>query len=370
MFSIRAMRVVAFSVLSAILLLSRQPAHAKTLAESMDGTGDSISVAFDADDSTCTYSPQVGNDWAGGVDHGTNLCSAGPNGGFSHAERLECAKGAPITVFNDAVSGASMVGDFANQATSARTNLSAAPALHYVTVFMGHNDACTETVSKSGNACSGDQDPENYCRSTNAAFERELRKGLDQLIQIPDTRIAVLATVRVSALCNLGTKNACGAGAIFGSCYNLWASGPVPICKSLTTDCSAERQLDMYNTLVGYNAILQRVTREYGRIRTGRASTTAAVKAKNVRLRFGKGSFYGAFTEQDLSCCDCFHPSLFGQARLALGAWVGFKCSKATPCCGRSSDKLAEAQCIVQDTRRFYHGGFWPRSLRKLAPGL
>jgi hypothetical protein len=36
---------------------------------------------------------------------------------------------------------------------------------------MGHNDACTHTTSKTGNSCSGDSDPNNYCWATNAAFD-------------------------------------------------------------------------------------------------------------------------------------------------------------------------------------------------------
>src|SRR5207247_5563256 len=91
----------------------------------------------------------------------------------SHAERLECNKGGDVTIFNDAMSGATMLGDFATQATNIKQHLSSAPSPRYVLVFMGHNDACTGTVDKTGNSCGGDRDPNNYCRTTNAAFERE-----------------------------------------------------------------------------------------------------------------------------------------------------------------------------------------------------
>src|SRR5882724_10704364 len=144
------------------------PAGAVILADSVSVSGDSISRAFDANTSSCTYSDQVSRNWATGDDHGSSFCSAGGNGTFSHAERLECAKGGDVTIFNDSASGADMLNDFANQATSIKLNLSASGTPRYVPVFMGHNDACTNTTSKTGNGCSGDTDPNNYCRTTNA----------------------------------------------------------------------------------------------------------------------------------------------------------------------------------------------------------
>ena len=171
------------------------PAGAVILADSVSVSGDSISRAFDANTSSCTYSDQVSRNWATGDDHGSSFCSAGGDGTFSHAERLECNKGGDVTIFNDAMSGATMLGDFATQATNIKQHLSSAPSPRYVLVFMGHNDACTGTVDKTGNSCGGDRDPNNYCRTTNAAFEREFRRGMNQLIQISSARILVLATV-------------------------------------------------------------------------------------------------------------------------------------------------------------------------------
>src|SRR5207247_10277106 len=97
-------------------------------------------------------------------------------------------------------------------ATTPYMNLSSPLAPRYVPVFMGHNAACSHTTSRTGNSCSGDSDPNNYCRPTNAAFEREFRRGLNQLIQIPSVRVAVLALVRISELCNFTSKSSCGAG--------------------------------------------------------------------------------------------------------------------------------------------------------------
>src|SRR5262249_32594743 len=146
----------------------------------------------------------------------------------------------------------------------------------------------------------------------------------------------------VSELCNFGSKSSCGAG--FGAhCSSLW--GTLNICASLTTDCSDQRRIDMYNTLVGYNEILERVTAEYVEIPAGSPSATGAVKAPDHQLKFGIGSFYYQFSSGDVSCCDCFHPADGAQAKLAEFSWNGLQCSAAIPCCGPSSDPLTSATC-------------------------
>src|SRR2546429_295018 len=250
-----------------------------------------------------------------------------------------------------------MLGDFASQATTIKMNLSSSLAPRYVPVFMGHNDACSHTTTRTGNSCSGDSDPNNYCRATNAAFEREFRRGLDQLIQIPSVRIAVLALARISELCNFTSKSSCGAG--FGAhCSSVW--GTFNICESLTTDCSDQRRIDMYNTLVGYNEVLEGVTAEYAAISTGGLSATGAVKAPDVQLKFGIGSFNYQFSSADISCCDCFHPADGAHAKLAEFSWNGLQCSPTIPCCAASGDPLTNATCGATDTTTFYPGGFWP----------
>jgi cysteine-rich repeat protein len=231
---------------------------------------------------------------------------------------------------------------------------------------MGHNDACTNTLTKTGNGCSGDRNPNNYCRTTNAAFEREFREGMDQLIQIPNSRIAVLATVRVSELCNFQSKDGCGP-TLGLNCSSIWGTagfledvfGTGGVCASLTSDCSSQRRIDMYQTLVGYNAILEAVTAEYAAIPAGGTSATGAVKAADVHLRYGDGSFYYKLSSSDLSCCDCFHPADSGQAKLAEFAWNGMQCSPSNPCCADTGVPLTDARCDVNDTTTFYEGGFW-----------
>jgi cysteine-rich repeat protein len=349
-------RIRAVHHLLVVLVLAAQLAHASPLAESIDTSGDSITRGFDANTSSCNYDDNVSRNWATGVDHGSLFCSSGGTT-FSHAERLECAKGGPVTNFNDAESGADMLNDFATQAQIIKLNLSSSPAPRYVPVFMGHNDICTNTTSRTGNSCSGDEDPNNYCRTTNAAFEREFRRGMDQLIQIPSVRIGVSAIVRVSELCNFGSKSACGLAGL-GSCNTVW--GLFPICQSLTDDCSNQRRIDAYNTAVGYNEILERVTAEYAAIPIGGPSATGAVKAPDVRIRYSEGAFFYKFSSGDVSCCDCFHPSDQGQSKIAQFGWDGLQCSASSQCCGTSGDPLTDARCDVVDTTSFYPSGFWP----------
>src|SRR5215203_3617071 len=123
------------------------------LAESIDAIGDSITRGFNAN--SCAYGDQVAFNWATGDNHGTGYCSSGSDSTFSHAERLECAKPGEIINLNDAESGGTMRGDFAAQSATARANLSGAAGPRYVTVFMGHNDACSNTENKTGNGCGG-----------------------------------------------------------------------------------------------------------------------------------------------------------------------------------------------------------------------
>ena len=341
------------------LVAASEEARAQSFANSITVLGDSISRAFNSDTSSCNYGDNTSRVWATGDDHGGSFCAPGGDGTFSHAERLECIGSTNISIFNDAASGADMRNDFRNQATSAKLNLSSSPSPRYVAVFMGHNDACTNTTSKTGNSCGGDFDPNNYCRTTNAAFEREFRAGLDQLIQVPDARIAVLATVRASELCGFSNMNGCGL--TFGlPCSSVWNIPFVDICTSLTDDCSDQRIIDMYQTLVAYNAILESVAAEYQAIPVGGSSPGGAVKAAGVEVRFRDGTFFYKLQSGDVSCCDCFHPADQAQALLSEFAWNGYDCSPVTPCCATTGNPLTDGKCAQEDHSSFYEGGFWP----------
>lgn len=347
-----------------------QRAAAQVLVVSASATGDSITRGFDADTSPCTYNDQPQRSFSTGVDHGISFCDAGGDGIFTHAERLECAEGDPVARFNDAETGA-RIDDFAEQAAAIAARSAAESGPFYVSVLFGHNDACTNVTRRTGNACGGDRDPDNYCRTTPAAFERELRRGLDALVQIPGMRIAVLAVIRISQLCNFRDKDVCDPLRGVFECELFWESGSRlaevfgsgGICASLTSDCSDQRRIDMYETVVGYNEVLQRVTDEYAALPAGAASPTGAVKAADVALRYVDSTFRYRIQSDDLSCCDCFHPSSRGHRKLAQFTWDDLVCSDEVPCCATTTDVLDAARCVGIDTTSVYRGGFWANGI-------
>src|SRR6185295_14063871 len=118
-----------------------------------------------------------------------------------------------------------------------------------------------------------------------------------------------------------------------------------------------------YNTLVGYNEVLERVSAEYEAIPVGGQSAGGATKAADVHVKYGDGSFYYKLGNNDLSCCDCFHPSDLGQAKLADFVWNGLQCTATNPCCSDTASALSNARCDVSDTSTFYSGGFWPNDI-------
>jgi hypothetical protein len=348
----------------------------------MDAAGDSITKAFNAQSAAlCPYDDQEFLNWATSDTHGTEFCSAGREGVFSQAERVECRKGANLVLAapNSADSGAQMLKDFVEQATQIKAFLSAQPAPRYTTVWLGHNDVCAGDIDKVRSSCErgSDQDPNNHCRTTPAAFEREFRKGLDMLITVPDLKIGVASLVRVSQLCNHEDKKPCIFGSLLESCEDVWETtslgGPVwgldhGICGSLTKNCSDQRIIDAYETATAYHDILANVTAEYASISEGEASNVlvigghgvgGATKAVGVLLAFSDAPWVYKFKSAELSCCDCFHPSIAGQHNASRILFDGFTCSSIDVCCADAGHALDNGLCTVEDTSgRFYPGLF------------
>ncbi len=231
-------------------------------------------------------------------------------------------------------------------------------------VFLGHNDNCSGVATKSNASCSStDLDPANYCKTKPDSFERELRKGLDVLISIGNTRVGVMAPVRVSQLCNFGSKSNCQ---LAGSCQFLW--GVVSICTSLTKDCSSTRVIDSYTTMKAYHDILQSVTAEYAAIpdfgtspvvTIGGETVGGGVKAVGTTVLFSDGPWVYRFTADQISCCDCFHPSATGQNALARLMKSGLVCSRINPCCRDTGDPLTDGKCLVTDHKLKYYRGLF-----------
>ena len=277
---------------------------------------------------------------------------------------------------NSAESGAEMLKDFFAQAQESAALFGMEPpaAPRYVTVEMGHNDICSGTIERIQADCDrgDDQDPMNHCRTTEAAFEREFRKGLDVLITVPELKIGIAAPVRVTQLCNHAAKTNCSL--LGGSCGSLWerfADGsvrPTGICGSITKDCSDERLKDGYETARAYRDIMARVSSEYAALAEGESSPVATVggetvggtvKAAGTSLSFSNASWVYKFTSEQISCCDCFHPSLQGQDGAARILFDGFTCGPTDVCCADTGDTVSDALCTTEDTSGAFHPGLF-----------
>jgi lysophospholipase L1-like esterase len=358
-----------------------------TEVRSLAAAGDSITKGFNAHRTVvadtelfCPNADQEEYGWATSDTNGTDFCSAGDEGVFSLTERLECRADANVRSRrrNQARSGARMLTHFVGQAQTIRAYLCARSGPRLATVFLGHNDVCSGKVDKEPGCEHGpDEDPDDYCRTTPAAFEREFRKGLDVLVTLPDTRIAVASLVRVSQLCNHRSKRQCQT-IPGGPCHELWEAvarlgdtfGAVfglegGICGSLTKDCEDPGRIAAaYHTARAYHDILERVTREYVGVPEGSPSPVVevagqivggATRAPGTTLVFSDAPWVYRFDGDQISCCDCFHPSLRGQNLLARVLRRGLRCSRTTPCCANMDDPRCSA---VDRSGRLYPGFF------------
>ena len=341
--------------------------HSQLNIRTIDVAGDSISKGFNAGNAfPCANGDQETYNWLSSDTHGANLCSVGSEGVFSFLERVECTLGLNLTAPNPnhAVSGAKMISDFVNQSNNIKTYLNGQTGPRMAAVFMGHNDSCSGSVTKTNASCSStDLDPANYCKTKADSFEREFRKGLELLMTVPDTRIGVAAPVRVSQLCNFGAKANCQ---LAGTCQLLW--GAVSICGSLTSDCSSTRIIDTYNTMKSYRDILKSVTAEYALIPDGGNSRVifiggevvgGGVKAAGTNFVYSDSPWAYKFNADQISCCDCFHPSATGQNKLAQLMKEGLSCSRIQPCCKDTGDPLTDGKCTKTEVKRVFYQGLY-----------
>jgi len=349
----------------AVLLVFSFQAKAQLSIQAIDAAGDSITKGFNAASSfPCSNGDQEQYNWLTSDTHGASFCGSGSENVFSFLERMECDFNTNILAAtpNHAASGARMLSDFVNQSNNIKTYLNAQTGQKLAAVFLGHNDSCSGNLTKTNASCSSaDLDPANYCKTKPDSFEREFRKGLDVLMSVPNTRVGVVAPVRVSQLCNFGAKSNCQIG---GTCQFLW--GVASICQSLTRDCSATRVTDTFTTMRAYREILKRVTAEYAMIPNGGNSPVViiggemvggAVKAPGTDFIYSDAPWFYKFNADQLSCCDCFHPSGIGQDALAKMLKNGLSCSRLQPCCKDTGDDLADGKCTRTEVKRVFYRG-------------
>ncbi|MFP1627300.1 GDSL-type esterase/lipase family protein [Streptomyces sp. 5K101] len=229
---------------------------------SLAAVGDSITRGFDAC-SLLADCPEVS--WATGTDARVN----------SLALRLLGPAGAAARSWNHARSGAD-VADLPAQMARA-----AAHKPELVTVMVGANDACADTVER--------MTPVDRFRASFETSMARLRKD------------APKAQVYVSSVPDLKRLWSAGRADPLGS--QIWKLG---VCSSMLGDAeddslSAQQRRDtVRERIVAYNEVLEDVC------------------ADDDRCRYDGGAVFDyRFSGEHLSRWDWFHPSRYGQERLA-----------------------------------------------------
>ncbi|WP_433397315.1 SGNH/GDSL hydrolase family protein [Streptomyces sp. CA-146814] len=229
---------------------------------SIAAVGDSITRGFDAC-SMLADCPEVS--WATGTDSLVRSLAVRLLGTTEVADRS----------WNHAVSGARMVQLPEQMALAAKER----PEL--VTVMMGANDACRDSVRL--------MTPVADFRASFEASMRQLRAG------------APKAQVYVASVPDL--KRLWSTGRLDEGAKRIWSLG---VCRSMLADAddlgpaAVARRDEVRDRVVAYNEVLRDVC------------------AKDRRCRYDGGAVFDfRFTGTQLSPWDWFHPSRDGQARLA-----------------------------------------------------
>jgi PKD repeat protein len=288
-----------------VLLLTALTAAAAAAADpplpsSMAAVGDSITRAASTGGTL-------------GADYPANSWSTGTNATVdSHARRLG-ALGAQLTTHNLAVSGAKMV-DLDGQMANV---VNVQP--DYVTVLIGGNDLCTDTVGQMTSV---------------ADFRAQFQTAMTRLMGgTTDTVVYVVSIPNVYQLWNL----------FKGNWWARFIWSTADICQSLLANPTSNQQPDVDRRAtvqqrnVAYNAEL--------------ASVCAAYASRC--LFDNNASFNTTFTSADVSG-DYFHPSIAGQAKLASVSWAaGYTWSSGpapnTPPTASFTSSCAELVCTFTD---------------------
>ena len=343
---------------------------------SIAAIGDSITAAFNAAHSefeSCEYRDTPEYNFS------TNKTA---NTTVSIAERAIAFKGGGVVVANFGQDGARMSHHTYDQALAAKTWLLNQASPRLVTIFLGHNDICSGEKDKFLPSCSSpNRDPNNYCRPSVDAYEREMRRAMDVLVTIPDSQIAIIHPIRVSQLCNFRDEKVIDEWYLSQSCGDLWDLSDLltesfergGVCPSLT-DCTPDRIADAYTTWVAYRDISNGVVDEYNQYEAGQTipanaefGTGGVVRESGVYIQttdvIGNSKFRYRDTSGNvqLSVCECFHPSKYGQNTLASSLWDGVTCSNRTPCCNDSveGDSDYNKGLCVNTTTSGWLGGPW-----------
>lgn len=276
-------RAPTLALLGALLLTSvlatTVSAADPPLPSSMAAVGDSITQAASSAGSLGADAPQ--NSWSTGSSQTVQ----------SHALRLQ-ALGAPLVgrIYNRSVSGAKMAD------LNGQMQIVAGLKPDYVTVLIGGNDLCTDTVAQMTSVTD---------------FRAQFETAMGTLMAgSPNTHAYVVSIPNVYQLWDL-FKGSWRARLI-------WSSAD--ICQSLlanptsTQPVDVERRAQVSARNEAFNLQMEQVCAAYARCRFD-----------------GNASFNTPFTTADVSG-DYFHPSVAGQAKLASVSWgAGYAWAVAPP---------------------------------------
>lgn len=289
--------------------------------------GDSIGVGEAADNDV--GSANYGNVWSTGYSSRDLV--------YSFNERFEdvCSTDFEESLsfsrhyFNHARSGAKML-DFAGQASDVLREASITGAKHagMITILLGGNDVCAGSIS----SMTSPQD-----------FEYYYRRGLDILASASETRFSIIQVSSLPAIYwlweSLSQNDWCNIAWLFVPCENL--------LDNPGNDCGVENSSKFPDTIRHddgpncvrrktihalirdiYNPILENVLNEY--IETGKLPNAYYADIFSVR-----------FEAQHINLGDCFHPSVEGQAFLAMQEWRKSLYSGAQLVCNEHADELS-----------------------------
>ena len=267
-----ARRSLSVSLLAGMLVAALLPlsvSAAEPLPASMAAVGDSISQAVSSGGSLGATYPA--NSWSTGTNSTVN----------SHYARLLALSPAISGhAYNDSVSGAKMA-DLDGQ-----MRVAAGQQPQYLTVLIGGNDLCTDTVGEMTSV---------------ADFGTQFTAAMTTLTSgSPTTKVYVVSIPRVTQLWELFK------GSFLAR--SVWSLGS--ICQSLlanptsTQAADVQRRAEVAKPNEDFNAKLAEVCAQYAQCRSDGCAVHNVV--------FGKSDVSG----------DYFHPSVTGQAKLAAVSWA------------------------------------------------
>jgi lysophospholipase L1-like esterase len=266
------MCITLLAALLTIVSLGLASAKATAYPNSMDALGDSITRAFNTCSFPFTDCPE--NSWATGTNSKVD----------SYYQRLLALNpGISGHNFNDAVSGAKMT------ELNAQAEKAVSRKVELVGILMGHNDACTSSISTMTSV---------------ATFQSQFETAMKTLTTgLPGAQLNVGSLANVYRLWEIFHTNS--------SAVNTWNT--LKICQSLLANPTSlakedeERRLKVRQREEEYDSVLQ------------------SVCAKYTQCKFDNGAgFKTVFDTNDVSTRDYFHPSIEGQALIASTAWSAF----------------------------------------------